>query len=256
MIDGHLYGSSIDILRNGSTVMLLAIGMTLVIATGGVDLSVGAVMAISASVAAILINPDFQAIAHDPTSPGPAAGRDRRDARRRHDLWPLERRPCRVRRHPADGRDADPDDRRPRHRPAHHERRSDSDLLRAVRLSRQRLDHRSGLAVRRGSRLRRRAGSSPAGRPRDVHRVRRDQCAIELLQRRQREAREAVRLHVLWVLRRDCGARRELEHPDVGRQQHRAELRARCDPRGRHRWNRARWAAGASRSWPASSAPW
>ena len=31
--------------------MLLAIGMTLVIATGGVDLSVGAVMAISASVA-------------------------------------------------------------------------------------------------------------------------------------------------------------------------------------------------------------
>ena len=37
--------------------MLLAIGMTLVIATGGVDLSVGAVMAISASVAAIMMNP-------------------------------------------------------------------------------------------------------------------------------------------------------------------------------------------------------
>jgi len=54
---GNLYGSLIDILRNGSTVMLLAIGMTLVIATGGVDLSVGAVMAIAASVAAILMNP-------------------------------------------------------------------------------------------------------------------------------------------------------------------------------------------------------
>jgi simple sugar transport system permease protein len=37
--------------------MLLAIGMTLVIATGGVDLSVGAVMAIAASVAALMMNP-------------------------------------------------------------------------------------------------------------------------------------------------------------------------------------------------------
>ncbi len=55
--EGNLYGSLIDILRNGSTVSLLAIGMTLVIATGGVDLSVGAVMAIAASVAALLMNP-------------------------------------------------------------------------------------------------------------------------------------------------------------------------------------------------------
>lgn len=55
--EGNLYGNLIDILRNGSTVSLLAIGMTLVIATGGVDLSVGAVMAIAASVAALLMNP-------------------------------------------------------------------------------------------------------------------------------------------------------------------------------------------------------
>jgi simple sugar transport system permease protein len=55
--DGNLYGSLIDIFRNGSTVMMLAIGMTLVIATGGVDLSVGAIMAIAASVAGILMNP-------------------------------------------------------------------------------------------------------------------------------------------------------------------------------------------------------
>ncbi len=55
--DGNLYGSVIDIMRNASTVMLLALGMTLVIATGGVDLSVGAVMAIAASVAAIMMNP-------------------------------------------------------------------------------------------------------------------------------------------------------------------------------------------------------
>jgi len=53
----NLYGSLIDILRNASTIMLLAIGMTLVIATGGVDLSVGAVMAIAASVAALMMNP-------------------------------------------------------------------------------------------------------------------------------------------------------------------------------------------------------
>lgn len=49
--DGHLYGSRIDILNHGSKVMLLALGMTLVIATGGVDLSVGAIMAISGAVA-------------------------------------------------------------------------------------------------------------------------------------------------------------------------------------------------------------
>ena len=55
--EGNLRGSLVDIFRNGSTVMLLAIGMTLVIATGGVDLSVGATMAIAASVAGILMNP-------------------------------------------------------------------------------------------------------------------------------------------------------------------------------------------------------
>lgn len=58
-VEGHLYGSLVDILRNSSCVMVLAIGMTLVIASGGggIDLSVGAVMAITASVAAIMMNP-------------------------------------------------------------------------------------------------------------------------------------------------------------------------------------------------------
>jgi simple sugar transport system permease protein len=55
--EGHLFGSLIDIVRNAAPIMLLAIGMTLVIATGGVDLSVGAIMAIAASVAAIMMNP-------------------------------------------------------------------------------------------------------------------------------------------------------------------------------------------------------
>ncbi|MFI5378062.1 MAG: ABC transporter permease [Tepidisphaerales bacterium] len=53
--DGRLQGSLIDILNRGVPVMLLAMGMTLVIATGGVDLSVGSVMAICSAVAACLI---------------------------------------------------------------------------------------------------------------------------------------------------------------------------------------------------------
>ena len=53
---GHLYGSLIDIVNRGAPVMLLSLGMTLVIATGGVDLSVGAVMAIAGAVGALLVN--------------------------------------------------------------------------------------------------------------------------------------------------------------------------------------------------------
>jgi simple sugar transport system permease protein len=53
----HLYGNIIDIFNNGAPLMLVAIGMTMVIATGGVDLSVGAVIAISAAMGAVLINP-------------------------------------------------------------------------------------------------------------------------------------------------------------------------------------------------------
>ena len=53
--DGHLYGTVVDILNQGSKVMLLAIGMTLIIATGGVDLSVGSLMAIAGAVAAVLV---------------------------------------------------------------------------------------------------------------------------------------------------------------------------------------------------------
>jgi simple sugar transport system permease protein len=53
----HLYGNLIDIFNNGAPLILVAIGMTLVIATGGIDLSVGAVIAISAAMGAVLINP-------------------------------------------------------------------------------------------------------------------------------------------------------------------------------------------------------
>jgi len=57
ILDGHLYGNLIDVFNNSAPLMLVAIGMTLVIATGGVDLSVGAVIAISAAMGAVLINP-------------------------------------------------------------------------------------------------------------------------------------------------------------------------------------------------------
>jgi simple sugar transport system permease protein len=53
--DGHIYGSLVDILKLSSQVMLVALGMTLVIATAGVDLSVGAVVAIAGSVATKLM---------------------------------------------------------------------------------------------------------------------------------------------------------------------------------------------------------
>jgi simple sugar transport system permease protein len=55
LLDGHLYGVPVDILTQGSRTMLVALGMTLVIATGGVDLSVGSVVAITGAVCAVLL---------------------------------------------------------------------------------------------------------------------------------------------------------------------------------------------------------
>ncbi|MCC4908359.1 ABC transporter permease [Microbacterium sp. cx-59] len=53
--NGQLYGSLIDILRNSAPLMLVALGMTIVIATRGIDLSVGAIMAVSGAVALTVI---------------------------------------------------------------------------------------------------------------------------------------------------------------------------------------------------------
>lgn len=55
-VDGRLIGSLIDILNRGAPTVLLAVGMSLVIATKGIDLSVGAVIAICGAVAAVLIS--------------------------------------------------------------------------------------------------------------------------------------------------------------------------------------------------------
>ncbi|MHC1551111.1 ABC transporter permease [Phyllobacterium sp. K27] len=52
--DGRLFGSLIDVLNRGAPVIILAVGMTAVIASRGVDLSVGAVMAVSGAIAATM----------------------------------------------------------------------------------------------------------------------------------------------------------------------------------------------------------
>ena len=59
--DGHLYGSVIDILNRAAPLMVVSLGMTLVIAVRGLDISVGAVVAIAAVVAALLIGGNFSA---------------------------------------------------------------------------------------------------------------------------------------------------------------------------------------------------
>jgi len=54
--DGRLTGRLVEILRFSSPTILLSLGMALVLATGGVDLSVGAVMALAGAVTAALCN--------------------------------------------------------------------------------------------------------------------------------------------------------------------------------------------------------
>lgn len=61
--DGHLYGSLVDIVKSAAPLALVALGMTLVIATRGIDISVGAVVAIAGGVAAWMIGGSL--VVHD-----------------------------------------------------------------------------------------------------------------------------------------------------------------------------------------------
>jgi len=54
--DGHLQGTLIDVLNRAAPLMLVSLGMMTVIAIRGIDISVGAVVAISAAVAATLVS--------------------------------------------------------------------------------------------------------------------------------------------------------------------------------------------------------
>ncbi|MFD7455352.1 ABC transporter permease [Kitasatospora sp. NPDC059827] len=67
--DGHLYGSTVDILHFGAPLILVSLGMTLVIATGGIDLSVGSTVAIAGALACQHISE-----AADPASLGTVFG--------------------------------------------------------------------------------------------------------------------------------------------------------------------------------------
>ncbi|UOQ50119.1 ABC transporter permease [Gracilibacillus caseinilyticus] len=53
--NGHLTGSLIDILNRGAPLILISIGMTLVIATKGIDLSVGSVIAMAGAIGSMSI---------------------------------------------------------------------------------------------------------------------------------------------------------------------------------------------------------
>jgi len=53
--NGHLFGTLIDILNRAAPLVIIAIGMTLVIAKEGIDISVGAVLAISGAVSISLL---------------------------------------------------------------------------------------------------------------------------------------------------------------------------------------------------------
>ncbi|MGG3310832.1 ABC transporter permease [Paenibacillus lautus] len=55
IIDGHLYGNLVDVLNRGTPLIIMAIGMTLVIATEGIDISVGSVLAIAGSMAIFIL---------------------------------------------------------------------------------------------------------------------------------------------------------------------------------------------------------
>ncbi|MCK5880853.1 MAG: ABC transporter permease [Sinobacterium sp.] len=57
--NGRLFGSIIDVLNRSAPVALLALGMTLVIATGGIDLSVGAIVAIVGASCAYVIQSEM-----------------------------------------------------------------------------------------------------------------------------------------------------------------------------------------------------
>jgi ribose/xylose/arabinose/galactoside ABC-type transport system permease subunit len=60
--NGHLYGSLIDIVNRAAPLAIVALGLTLVIATRGIDISVGAVVAIAGAVAALMIGGELKIV--------------------------------------------------------------------------------------------------------------------------------------------------------------------------------------------------
>lgn len=67
VLNGHFFGAPIDILNRAAPLVIVSLGMTLVIATQGIDISVGAIVAIAGAAAAIIL-------AADPSRVGMALG--------------------------------------------------------------------------------------------------------------------------------------------------------------------------------------
>ncbi|PMS21663.1 sugar ABC transporter permease [Trinickia dabaoshanensis] len=58
VLGGHLFGAPIDILNRAAPLIVVSLGMTLVIATRGIDISVGTVVAIAGAAAAVILADD------------------------------------------------------------------------------------------------------------------------------------------------------------------------------------------------------
>ena len=58
ILEGHLFGAPIDILNRAAPLVIVSLGMTLVIATKGIDISVGAIVAIAGAAAATVLAAD------------------------------------------------------------------------------------------------------------------------------------------------------------------------------------------------------
>jgi simple sugar transport system permease protein len=58
VLDGHFFGAPIDILNRAAPLIVVSLGMTLVIATRGIDISVGTIVAIAGAAAAIVLAAD------------------------------------------------------------------------------------------------------------------------------------------------------------------------------------------------------
>jgi simple sugar transport system permease protein len=67
LLEGHLFGAPIDIANRAAPLIIVSLGMTLVIATRGVDISVGTIVAIAGAAAAMVLS-------NDPTHVGTAVG--------------------------------------------------------------------------------------------------------------------------------------------------------------------------------------
>jgi galactofuranose transport system permease protein len=60
--DGHLYGTLVDVINRAAPLAMVALGMTLVVALRGIDISVGAVVAIAGAVAALMIGGQLEVV--------------------------------------------------------------------------------------------------------------------------------------------------------------------------------------------------